>query len=272
MKKYLWKINLSVFFFLSILSAGFAFFCYYTSANYNRFEYYMLFYIITLILSVPYAFIIRKSRPSVIFLWPFAILFIGLFILIFLFTQDLYITSAVFLFWVIVLTAIWSSIAYLSLSKAEKSHPFIGWFGIFIAVNLLTGWIAWFSGDRLLARRHAQNLLICRQKAMQIAEQIKRYKQTNRTFPKTLDELNLKPELTTLPFSEFKYCTLDNIYFTITFDETLLTGAHKPDIYEYEYIEVDDKSMKDGWTIDPIKTIQYLYPSLITTQEPSSTL
>lgn len=253
---------------LLILSAGFTGLCLVTAARSNSVNCYILFYVVTLFLSVICAVLTRKVSKT---LWAFALSWFLFFLLSVFFTFDLYITPTFFIFLVIVLTVLWSYLVYFSLFSSQKRYSVIGWLGIFIVLNLLTGWAAWFSGDKILSKRHARNLLICRQKAMQIVEQIKQFKQTNGTFPQTLDELNLEPELTELPLSKLCYYTADNIYFSIVFDEPLLIRSHWPGMYEYEYVEIDNQPIKDGWITDPLDYIRRLNASiLLDHQEPGN--
>ncbi len=260
MKQYFREINLSVLMLLLILSAGFTILCFFTSANYHHFDYYILFYGIALILSLICAIKIRKICKPI---WILTLIWIIFLLHNFVFIRDLYLTPAFFIFYVIVLTVLWSYITYFSLFNPQKKYCLIGWLGIFIVLNLLTGWVAWFSGDNILSKKHAQNLLICREKTLQIVERIQEYQQTYGIFPQALDQMNLSSELTTLPATEFEYQAESNIYFSLGFDDILLTSIHWPERYEYEYVKIDSEPMRDGWEHDPLETIHTLDASII---------
>jgi hypothetical protein len=244
---------------LLILSAGFTGLCLVTAARSNSLNCYILFYVVALFLSVICAVLTRKVSKT---LWAFTLSWFVFLLLSVFFTFDLYITPTFFFSLVIVLTVLWSYIVYFSLFCSQHRYSVVGWLGIFIVLNLLTGWAAWFSGDKILSKRHARNLLICRQKAMQIVEQIKQFKQTNGTFPQTLDELYLEPELTELPLSEFQYDSITDFYFSLTFNDPLFNSIHWPGRYAYEYLKYHDK-FRDGWYPDPLDTIGRLDTSIV---------
>ena len=78
--------------------------------------------------------------------------------------------------------------------------------------------------------------------------------------------------MTALPFSEFQYDSVADVYFSLSFNDTLLTDIHSPGRYEYEYLKADHKPTKDGWTSDPFDIIRRLNASIVSNYQKSKEL